>query len=156
MITKIISNSIYFQEDESSKYSEIQKNILKKETQSKFKEIESRININLPEISQNNNFTKNFQAAKSVNDLLDIATLSNLSVPNALKLMSRIMNEINSGRSQMTNIETDKRFIHLRKMVKTNNRTKANIEISSDDLSQYSQLSTPAMISVSTIVICYM
>lgn len=94
-------------------------------------------------------FSKQFQAAKSINDLLDLAMLSNLSMNNALKLISSITNQINSGKSQIVDIEADERFIHLRKIVKFGN----NIKTSDDDLSQYSQLSTPAMIKVNIIFI---
>lgn len=94
-------------------------------------------------------FSKQFQAAKSINDLLDLAMLSNLSMTNALKLISSITNQINSGKSQIVDIEADERFIHLRKIVKFGNK----IKTSNDDLSQYSQLSTPAMIKVNTIFI---
>ncbi|KAL6422069.1 hypothetical protein ACFW04_010850 [Cataglyphis niger] len=89
-------------------------------------------------------FSKQFQAAKSINDLLDLAMLSNLSMNNALKLISSITNQINSGKSQTVDIEADERFIHLRKIIKFGNK----IKTSNDDLSQYSQLSTPAMIKV--------
>lgn len=94
-------------------------------------------------------FSKQFQAAKSINDLLDLAMLSNLSMTNALKLISSITNQINSGKSQIVDIEADERFIHLRKIVKFGNK----IKTSNDDLSQYSQLSTPAMIKVNTMFI---
>lgn len=93
-------------------------------------------------------FTKQFQAATSVNDLLDLAIMPNLSTNNALKLISSITNQINSGKSQIVNVEADERFIHLRKMVQFDGETKSTSL--SDDLSKYSQLSTPAMISVST------
>lgn len=92
-------------------------------------------------------FTKQFQAATSVNDLLDLAIIPNLSTVNALKLISSITNQINSGKSQIVNVEADERFIHLRKIVQFGSETK-NISLS-DDLSKYSQLSTPAMIAVS-------
>lgn len=105
-------------------------------------------------ISENDAFTKQFRNAKSINELLDLATLPNLSVNNALKLISSITNEINSGKSQVGNVETDKRFINLRKMVKVNDQTGTNANTSSNDLSQYSQLSTPAMINVSIIFLC--
>lgn len=95
-------------------------------------------------------FFKQFQAAKSVNDLLDLAILPNLSTNNALKLISSITNQINSGKSQIADIETDERFIHLRKIVKNSDEKKTH-EVSSNDLSKYSQLSTPAMIAVSVI-----
>lgn len=153
LIEMILSSWIYFQEEESPKYSEVQKNILQKEEQHKFKEIKSQTNISLPGISENDKFTKKLQAARSVNELLDLAMLPNLSIPNALKLISRIMNEINSGKSRFLNIETDQRFIHLRKMVKTKIDTRTDTRFC-DDLSQYSQLSTPAMISVGIMIIC--
>lgn len=73
--------------------------------------------------------------------------LQNLSINNALKLISSITNQINSGKSQIANIETDDRFIHLRKIVKNDDIKR------SDDLSQYSDLSTPAMIEVNAIFI---
>lgn len=75
--------------------------------------------------------------------------LPNLSMSEALKLISSITNHINSGKSQINNIEADQRFIHLRKIIQANNEVKNNARISSEDLSQYSQLSTPAMISAS-------
>ncbi|XP_014479961.1 PREDICTED: protein TBRG4 [Dinoponera quadriceps] len=137
-------------EDEGPKYAKMQKHILQKEEQHKLKEMGSQIKINLPEISENDKFVEKFQTAESVNDLLDMAMLPNLSVPNALKLISQITNEINSGKSQVTNIETDQRFVHLRKIVKTNGQIKFDSETSNDydDLSKYSQLSTPAMIAM--------
>lgn len=92
-------------------------------------------------------FSKQFQAAKSVNDLLELALLPNLSTNNALRLISSITNQINSGKSQTVDIEADERFIHLRKIVKNSDKTKTRE--TSDDLSKYSQLSTPAMIAVS-------
>lgn len=93
-------------------------------------------------------FSKQFQDAKSVNDLLDLAVLPNLSTSNALKLISSITNQINSGKSQTIDIEADERFIHLRKMVKSEIKTRAI----SSDLSKYSHLSTPAMIAVSMFI----
>lgn len=75
--------------------------------------------------------------------------LPNLSMNNALKLISSITNQINSGKSQLVNIEADERFIHLRKIVKTG----TEIRTANDDLSRYSQLSTPAMIEVNVIFI---
>lgn len=81
-----------------------------------------------------------------------MALLPNLSELDALMLISQITNKMNSGKSQMANIETDQRFIQLRKMVKANNQTK-NIDVSfNNDLLQYTQLSTPAMITVSIIL----
>ncbi|XP_024890910.1 FAST kinase domain-containing protein 4 [Temnothorax curvispinosus] len=90
-------------------------------------------------------FFKQFQAAKSVNDLLDLAVLPTLSITNALKLISSITNQINSGKSQMVDIETDERFIHLRKLVKNSGEKTRE---TSNNLSKYSQLSTPSMIAV--------
>lgn len=147
----IINNLIYFQEDKSSKYSKIQQNVLQKKEQHK---IDSQTSINLSENIENDNFTVTFLATKSVDDLLDMGMSSNLSASNALKLITRITNEISSGKSKVVNIETDQRFIHLRKIVMVNNQIKPDTGTSfSDDLSQYTQLSTPAMITVSTIVI---
>lgn len=95
--------------------------------------------------SENNTiFSKQFQAAKSINDLLNLAMLPNLSMNNALKLISSVTNQINSGKSQIMDIESDERFIHLTKIVKIDNK----ITTSNDNLSQYSQLSTPTMIEV--------
>lgn len=96
-------------------------------------------------------FSKQFQVAKSVNDLLDLAVLPNLSKSNALKLISSITNQMNSGKSQTLDIEADKRFIHLRKMVKGGDE-EAHRTLSSN-LLKYSQLSTPAMIAVSIIFV---
>ncbi|KYN34195.1 Protein TBRG4 [Trachymyrmex septentrionalis] len=90
-------------------------------------------------------FFKQFQAAKSINDLLDLAVLPNLSISDALKLISSITKQINSGKSQTLDIEADERFIHLRKIVKNDESGKVK---KSNDLSEYSQLSTPAMIAV--------
>ncbi|KYN20953.1 Protein TBRG4 [Trachymyrmex cornetzi] len=95
-------------------------------------------------------FFKQFQAAKSVNDLLDLAVLPNLSTSNALKLISSITNQINSGKSQTLDIETDERFIHLSKIVKNDESDEVKIYKKSNNLSKYSQLSTPAMIEVIT------
>jgi len=95
-------------------------------------------------------FSKQFQAAKSVNDLLDLAILPNLSTNNALRLISSITNQINSGKSQTTDVEADERFIHLRKIAKGSSGIKARE--TSNNLSKYSQLSTPAMIAVSIFV----
>lgn len=95
-------------------------------------------------------FFKQFQAAKSINDLLDLAVLPNLSISNALKLISSITNQINSGKSQIIDIETDERFIHLRKIIKSSGEKRTH-EVLSNNLSKYSQLSTPAMIAVSVI-----
>jgi len=94
-------------------------------------------------------FFKQFQAAKSINDLLDLAVLPNLSISDALKLISSITKQINSGKSQTLDIEADERFIHLRKIVKNDESSKVK---KSNDLSEYSQLSTPAMIAVSIFV----
>jgi len=92
----------------------------------------------------NDSFSKQFEAAKSINDLLDLATITDLSQNNALKLISKITNQINSRKSQVSHIETDDRFIHLQKILKNNNNI--NTKQLCDDLSQYSELSTPAMI----------
>ncbi|KYQ57603.1 Protein TBRG4 [Trachymyrmex zeteki] len=97
-------------------------------------------------LNDSNIFFKQFQAAKSVNDLLDLAVLPNLSTSNALKLISSITNQINSGKSQALDIETDERFIHLRKIVQSD-KSGGNEKL---NLSKFSQLSTPAMISVIT------
>lgn len=99
-------------------------------------------------LNDSNIFFKQFQAAKSVNDLLDLAVLPNLSTSNALKLISSITNQINSGKSQALDIETDERFIHLRKIVQSD-KSGGNEKL---NLSKFSQLSTPAMISVSIFV----
>ncbi|EGI57960.1 PREDICTED: protein TBRG4 [Acromyrmex echinatior] len=96
----------------------------------------------------NSVFFKQFQAAKSVNDLLDLAVLPNLSTNNALKLISSITNQINSGKSEISDIEADERFIHLRKIVKSDKSDEVNIYEKSNNLSKYSQLATPAMITV--------
>jgi len=93
-------------------------------------------------------FSKQFQAAKSVNDLLDLAILPNLSTNNALRLISSITNQINSGKSQTIDVEADERFIHLRKIAKGSG---IKTHETSNNLSKYSQLSTPAMIAVSII-----
>ena len=82
--------------------------------------------------------------------MLDLATIPNLSINNALKIISNITNQINSGKSQVADIEADERFVHLRKIVNTGD----DIRTSNDDLSQYTQLSTPAMIQVSMTCIC--
>lgn len=126
-------------EDDGAKLSKIQNNVLQKEEKQKSKKTEAQTKLSSPgkRFSKNNDiFLKQFQAATSINDLLNLATLPNLSTNNALKIISNITNQINSGKSLIADIETDERFIHLRKMVKT------------DDLSQYTQLSTPAMIQV--------
>lgn len=75
--------------------------------------------------------------------------LPHLSMNNALKLISSVTNQINSGKSQIIDIEADERFIHLRKIVKIGNE----ITTTNDNLSQYSQLSTPTMIEVNRIFI---
>jgi len=104
------------------------------------------------QLNDNNTvFFKQFQAAKSVNDLLDLAVLPNLSTNNALKLISSITNQINSGKSQISDIEIDERFIHLRKLVKSD---ESEVKIhKTNDFSKYSQLSTSAMITVSMIFV---
>ncbi|KAL6260606.1 hypothetical protein P5V15_008126 [Pogonomyrmex californicus] len=91
-------------------------------------------------------FFKQFQVAKTVEDLLDLAVLPSLTVTDALKLISSITNQINSGKLQTINIENDERFIHLRKIIQ--NKDEINNMRLSSDLSKYSQLSTPAMIAV--------
>lgn len=152
---KIIDSFIYFKEDDSAKFSEVQKNILQKEEQQKPKETESqttKLDL-LRKQSSSDTFVQKLQTARSVNDMLDLAMLPNLSMPDALKLISSITNQINSGKSQIINIEADQRFIHLRKMVKTNDQTKSYKRISRDEFSKYSQLSTPAMIAVSIIFV---
>ncbi|KAM0735946.1 FAST kinase domain-containing protein 4 [Formica fusca] len=135
-------------EDDATKFSDIQNNIPHKEEKQKSENTGIQMKYYLPGkrwFSENDTiFSKQFQAAKSINDLLDLAMLSNLSMTNALKLISSITNQINSGKSQIVDIEADERFIHLRKIVKFGNK----IKTSNDDLSQYSQLSTPAMIKV--------
>lgn len=75
--------------------------------------------------------------------------LPHLSINNALKLISSVTNQINSGKSQIIDIEADERFIHLRKIVKIGNE----ITTTNDYLSQYTQLSTPTMIEVNRIFI---
>ncbi|XP_020278166.1 protein TBRG4 [Pseudomyrmex gracilis] len=137
-------------EENNVKFSEIQNNILQKEKDQKFQKIGTQTKIYSSEkkwLNENDKiFTKQFQAATSVNDLLDLAIIPNLSTVNALKLISSITNQINSGKSHIVNVEADERFIHLRKIVQFGGETK-NISLS-DDLSKYSQLSTPAMIAV--------
>jgi hypothetical protein len=91
-------------------------------------------------------FSKQFKAAKSINDLLDLVTITNLSRNNALKLISHITNQINSGKSQLPNIETDDRFICLQKILKANDKINVGTKQLPNDLLQYSELSTPAMI----------
>lgn len=142
-------------EDDGSKFSKVQA-VLQKEEKQKSKETDIRtilrategINGRKKRSSENDTvFFKQFQAAKSVNDLLDLAVLPNLSTSNALKLISSITNQINSGKSQTLDIESDERFIYLRKIVKGGSEMKTQ-ETSLNDLSKYSQLSTPAMIAV--------
>ncbi|XP_067215515.1 FAST kinase domain-containing protein 4 [Linepithema humile] len=133
-------------EDHGAKFSKIQNNVVRKEKQ-KFKKTETQTKLYSPGKKFNNSdaiFLKQFQAAKSINDLLDLATLPNLSINNALKIISNITNQINSGKSQMVDIEADERFVHLRKIIQIGD----NIKTSDDNLSQYTQLSTPAMIEV--------
>lgn len=135
-------------EDDTTKFAEIQNISQKEKQQSKKAGIRTKFyTLSEKRWSSESDtiFSKKFQAAKSINDLLDLALLQNLSVNNALKLISSITNQINSGKSQLANIETDKRFIHLRKIVKDGSEIRT-----SDDLSQYSDLSTPAMIEVMT------
>lgn len=130
-------------EDDATKFAEIQ-DVSQKEEKQQFEKTGTKF-ITLKKrwsIESDTIFSKKFQAAKSINDLLDLAMLQNLSINNALKLISSITNQINSGKSQIANIETDDRFIHLRKIVKNDDIKR------SDDLSQYSDLSTPAMIEV--------
>ncbi|XP_032679093.1 FAST kinase domain-containing protein 4 [Odontomachus brunneus] len=149
--TAIISKqpTTLIKEDKSSKYSKIQQNVLQKKEQHKFDKIDSQTNINLSENTVNDKFTVTFLAAKSVDDLLDMAMLSNLSTSNALKLITEINSKINSEKSKAVNIEADQRFIHLKKIIRANNQIKLNTGTSfSDDLSQYTQLSTPAMITM--------
>lgn len=137
----------FFQEDNGAKFSKIQDNVVRKEKQ-KFKKTETQAKLYSPGKKFSNNdaiFSRQFQAAKSINDLLDLATLPNLSINNALKIISNITNQINNGKLQMVDIEADERFVHLRKIVQIGD----NIRTSNDDLFQYTQLSTPAMIEVS-------
>ncbi|XP_072765045.1 FAST kinase domain-containing protein 4 isoform X2 [Anoplolepis gracilipes] len=133
-------------DDNATKVSEIL-DISQKEKKQNSENTRIQTKFHLPEkklFTENDMvFLKQFQAAKSINDLLDLAMLPNLSMNNAIKLISRITNQINSGESQIVNIEDDERFIHLRKIVKIGNEIKT-----SNDISQYSQLSTPAMIMV--------
>ncbi|KAG5317729.1 FAKD4 protein, partial [Pseudoatta argentina] len=117
--------------------------------QSTFHTTEER-NSRRKRLNDSNSFFKQFQAAKSVNDLLDLAVLPNLSTNNALKLISSITNQINSGKSEISDIEADERFIHLRKIVKSDESGEVKIYEKSNNLSKYSQLSTPAMITVIT------
>jgi len=127
----------------------MQNDILQKEKQ---ESKETKINETIfrsPErklFNTDDTFSKQFKDAKSTNDLLDLATITNLSRNNALKLISQITNQINSGKSQISNIETDDRFIYLRKIIKTNDKINVGTKQLPDDLLQYSELSTPAMI----------
>jgi len=127
----------------------MQNDILQKEKQvSKETKINEAI-FRSPEkklFNTNDIFSKQFKDAKSINDLLDLATITNLSQNNALKLISQITNQINSGKSQIPNIETDDRFIYLRKILKANDKINVGTKQLPDDLLQYSELSTPAMI----------
>lgn len=130
-------------EGDATKFSEIQNISQKKGQKSKNTEIQTKLEKKL--FSENDTiFFKQFQAAKSINDLLDLAMLPHLSMNNALKLISSVTNQINSGKSQIIDIEADERFIHLRKIVKIGNE----ITTTNDYLSQYTQLSTPTMIEV--------
>lgn len=148
---KIVSYLLYFQEDNGANYTKIQKNIPEKEEQQNLNK-KTKFDVSGEHIiNENNAFVRQLQAARSMNDLLDLAMAPNLSVDNALKLISSITNQINSGKSQIVNIETDQRFIHLRKIVESSDKMKVDMGKMSDDLSQYSQLSTPAMISVSIL-----
>lgn len=129
--------------------------VLQKQEESKETDIQTEFhttegkNNRKSKMSENDRiFSIQFEAAKSVNDLLNLAVLPSLSKNNALKLISSITNEINSGKSQTVDVETDDRFRHLRKIVKSNGETRTRGELS-NDLSKYSQLSTPAMIAVS-------
>ncbi|KAL0117473.1 hypothetical protein PUN28_010355 [Cardiocondyla obscurior] len=142
-------------EDNDDKFSKVQSELQKKE-EKKSNEMDIQTAIPVMEgrgtrkkrLNENNTvFVKQFQAAKSVNDLLDLAVLPNLSSINALKLISSITKQINSGKSQMQNLETDERFIHLRKIVQSGEESKSQ-EALSHKLLKYSQLSTPAMIAV--------
>lgn len=135
--------------------------ILQKEEEPKFKETDTRTILHMTkrrnswkkQSSESDTvFFKQFTTAQSINDLLDLAVLPNLSTTNALKLISSITNQINSGKSQVVNIEADERFIHLRKLVKNSGETKTR-EALLNNLSQYSQLSTPAMVAVSMILV---
>ncbi|KAL6422068.1 hypothetical protein ACFW04_010850 [Cataglyphis niger] len=141
-------SAVSTKENDTTKFSDIQNNIPHKKEKQKSESMGIQTKFYLSEkrwFSENDTiFSKQFQAAKSINDLLDLAMLSNLSMNNALKLISSITNQINSGKSQTVDIEADERFIHLRKIIKFGNK----IKTSNDDLSQYSQLSTPAMIKV--------
>lgn len=144
--------ALVLQEDDSNKFSEMQDDVLPK-TKQEPKEVKvNGIILHSPEkegYKMNNAFAKQFERTQSINDLLDLATISNLSTYNALKLISRITNQINSGESQIVDIEADERFIHLRKIVKAGNDIKTGTKQMNDDLVHYSQLSTPAMIAVS-------
>ncbi|RLU19453.1 hypothetical protein DMN91_008010 [Ooceraea biroi] len=136
-------------EDDSAKLSEVQSNILQKENQKETRINETNFHPS-KKISFNANdvFSKQFEAAKSINDLLDLATIPALSTNDALTLISHITKQINSGKAEIVDVEADERFIHLRKIVKTNDNIKFGTKKLSNDLSQYSKLSTPAMISV--------
>ncbi|KYN05768.1 Protein TBRG4 [Cyphomyrmex costatus] len=140
-------------EDNNTNFSKIQA-VLQKEKEQQPKDSFQTVstteerNGRKKRLNENNTvFFKQFQAAKSINDLLDLAVLPNLSKSNALKLISSITNQINSGKSQTLDIEADERFIQLRKIVKNSGET-SNTKLS--NLSKYSQLSTPAMIAVIT------
>ncbi|XP_012061877.1 PREDICTED: protein TBRG4, partial [Atta cephalotes] len=143
-------------EDNNTNFSKIQAMQKEKEQQPKdmsfqttFHMTEER-NSRKKQLNDNNTvFFKQFQAAKSVNDLLDLAVLPNLSINNALKLISSITNQINSGKLQISDIEIDERFIHLRKLVKSDESSEVKIH-KINDFSKYSQLSTSAMITVIT------
>lgn len=145
--------------ENSTKFSKLQ-TVSQKEQEQKSKETDVQTTLHTTDkkngrkkhLSENDTvFSKQFQASKSVNDLLDLALLPNLSTRNALRLISSITIQMNSGKSQIVNIEDDERFIHLRKIVKNSGKTKTHEML--DNLSKYSQLSTPAMIAVSIILV---
>ncbi|KAG5333875.1 FAKD4 protein, partial [Acromyrmex heyeri] len=155
--TAVTSEQPATNEDNNANLSKIEDVVQKKKEQqpkdmsfqSTFHTTEER-NGRRKRLNDSNSFFKQFQAAKSVNDLLDLAVLPNLSTNNALKLISSITNQINSGKSEISDIEADERFIHLRKIVKSDESGEVKIYEKSNNLSKYSQLSTPAMITVIT------
>ncbi|XP_011873020.1 PREDICTED: protein TBRG4 [Vollenhovia emeryi] len=141
-------------EDNGAKLSKVQAEVVQKQEERKSKNTGPRTTPHATEgrngrkrlLGENTVFSKQFQAAKSVNDLLDLAVLPSLTTSNALRLISSITNQITSGKSLIMDIEADERFIHLRKIVQNSGETKTHETL--DSLSKYSQLSTPAMIAV--------
>lgn len=135
--------------DNSAKFSSTQAVSQKEEVHKSKESVQTIINTtkesddsSIRSSNGNTVFSKQFQAATSINDLLNLAVLPNLPKSDALKVLSSITNQINSGKAQTQDVEADGRFVHLKKLIQ------GNLKETSSNLLKYSQLSTPAMIAV--------